>query len=513
MKATGWSYQKKVLILIAAIGIFRLIIAFTVQLGNDESYYWLYSQHLKSNYFDHPPMVALWIRATTLNLWLQNYPGFIRLGSVISCCIATWFMYKCVAALSNERAGFFAACLYNASFYAGVTAGIFILPDSPQMIFWTWSLYMIVLITQHENKLKYWLSFGISSGLCIMSKVHGLFIWIGLGCYILFYKRSWLTNIKLYTALAISIAICLPILFWNIKYNFATYKFDGARIDIEGAKHNWQYLIDELAAQLFINNPVNVVFIITGLFALRKRFLQRLPALTIFNFAGILLALILILISIYKQTLPHWSGPAYIAMLPVAAIYLDKRTKNNSSFFVRLSLGLHVFVLIAIVWMIYFFPKNFGVPSGKYVGLNDMTLDMYAWKQSGEKFDSIYANYQQKNLIPQNTPVICYKWWGAHIEYYFCRPANIKMIGLGNEMDLHEYIWMNNLRKDSVNMQQAFCIIPSDEFYNIKKAYHNYYKYVDSVTSIQTFRANKPAHNFYVYHLSGWKGNMPLIDK
>src|SRR5204863_8060187 len=92
MRKAGWSYKKRVLILIAAIGIIRLILAFTVQLGNDESYYWLYSQHLKSNYFDHPPMVALWIRATTLNLWLQDHPGFVRLGSVISCGIATWFM-------------------------------------------------------------------------------------------------------------------------------------------------------------------------------------------------------------------------------------------------------------------------------------------------------------------------------------------------------------------------------------------------------------------------------------
>ena len=91
------SYKKNVLLLIILFSIARLIVAFTIQLGNDESYYWLYSQHLKSNYFDHPPMIALWIRASTLNLWLQNYPGFIRLGSVLSCSLATWFMYKCVA--------------------------------------------------------------------------------------------------------------------------------------------------------------------------------------------------------------------------------------------------------------------------------------------------------------------------------------------------------------------------------------------------------------------------------
>src|SRR6478752_1508904 len=104
MKFPHWSYKQKVLLLIAATGMIRLTLAFIVDLGNDESYYWLYSQHLKTNYFDHPPMVALWIRITTLNLFLQDYPGFIRLGSVFSCCVATWFMFKCVSALSNERA-------------------------------------------------------------------------------------------------------------------------------------------------------------------------------------------------------------------------------------------------------------------------------------------------------------------------------------------------------------------------------------------------------------------------
>jgi hypothetical protein len=85
------------------------------------------------------------------------------------------------------------------------------------------------------------------------------------------------------------------------------------------------------------------------------------------------------------------------------------------------------------------------------------------------------------------------------------------MIGLGHIMDLHEYMWMNNLRKDSANMQQAFCIVPSDEFYNAKRVYKNYYTRIDSITNIQTFRGGKPAHNFYIYRLSGWKGVIPLV--
>ena len=510
MISTGWSYKKKVLILILAVGVLRLLMAFMIPLGNDESYYWVYSQHLKPNYFDHPPMVALWIRATTLNLLLQDHAGFIRLGSVISCCLATWFMFKCVAVLINERAGWFAACLYNAFFYAGVTAGIFAMPDAPEMLFWTWSMYLIVRITQNENKWNYWLLFGVASGLCIMSKVHGFFIWIGVGGYVLFYKRRWLFNPKLYAALVIAIVICLPLLFWNIHYNFITWKFNGPRIEFENAAINWHYFFDEISAQVFKNNPLNVAVIIVALFALQRQTTQRSPALTIFNFAGLSLALILLLIALHKETLAHWSGPAYIALTPVAAAWLDKRKKQNSVQLVSLSLGMHVFVLLYCAAFINYYPGTYGVRSGRFIGIGDKSLDLFGWNIAGKKFDSIYLDLEQRNIIPHHTPVVGYRWWDSHIEYYFCRPSNIKMIGLGDVMDLHEYVWMNRLRKDSVNMQQAFCIIPSDGFYNVRRVYANYYSHVDSVTNIQTYRVNEPAHNFYVYHLWGWKGNMPM---
>ena len=80
MNTTAWTYRKKVLTLIAAIGILRLILAFTVQLGNDESYYWLYSQHLKSNYFDHPPMIALVDKSKHLEFMASGLSRIYTLG-------------------------------------------------------------------------------------------------------------------------------------------------------------------------------------------------------------------------------------------------------------------------------------------------------------------------------------------------------------------------------------------------------------------------------------------------
>src|SRR5689334_17922432 len=78
-KADAFSYRKKLFTLIAVFSAVRLILAFVAELGNDEAYYWLYSQYWQWNYFDHPPMVAVWIRIFTANLALEQYEGFLRL--------------------------------------------------------------------------------------------------------------------------------------------------------------------------------------------------------------------------------------------------------------------------------------------------------------------------------------------------------------------------------------------------------------------------------------------------
>jgi len=510
---TGWSYKRKLFVLIIAISVIRLVIAFTVQLGNDESYYWLYSQQLKWNYFDHPPMVAIMVRIFTFNLSLPQSPGFLRLGSVIACALSTVFIYNCTKTLATERAAWFAACLYNASFYAGITAGIFVMPDSPQMVFWTLSLWMLAKITADEKKWASWIWFGITSGLCVMSKVHGVFIWVGLGSYILFYKRLWLANPRLYIALLVSFAISTPILIWNIHYNFVTYSFDSQRIDIHGFARNWNTFLRQACGQLLINNPFNVALILIALLTWRHHRMKRMPALTIFNFTGLLLASVILFISLYRaDTLPHWSGPAYVTLIPIAAIRLDSKNKRTACPKIFYwSMGGYLTFLILCTLTILYYPGNLGSKAGKDLGTDDLTLDMYGWKTAGLQFDSIYQKDIYEGRMPKGAPVVCYKWWGAHQEYYFCRPAGIQMIGLGDMVNLHEYMWMNAKRKSQVNFDAAYCIVPSDELYDIHEVYRDYYEEMEFAAEINISRGGKPAHNFYIYRLKGWKNNLPEI--
>ena len=408
-------YRKNVLLLIVSFSILRGIIASSVDLGNDESYYWFFSQAVKLNYFDHPGMIAVWIRIFTLNLWLENYEIFLRLGSIVGCGLSTWFLYKCVTTISSEKAGWFAACLYNASFYAGITAGLFIFPDAPQMVFYTFSLWMIAKITRDDRRWAYWILFGIGTGLCIMSKIHGAFIWFGLGLYILFLKRSFLTNPRLYVALVIALALTSPVLIWNIQYDFLTYRFHSERIYIHGFSLNWDSLLTALFGQFMINNPFNMLIILFAILAFYRQKITRLPALTIYNFIGITLGLLLLFISLYRTTLPHWSGPAFITLIPLAAIWLTQISKKIHLKLIPLSLGVNIIFMVACFFVIRFYPGNLGSKVKFEEGKGDLTLDMYGWKEAGKRFDSLYQKEAASGVMPLNAPVICYKWWGAHI--------------------------------------------------------------------------------------------------
>jgi hypothetical protein len=90
-------------------------------LGNDEVYYQSYALHLQWNYFDHPPLVALLIRLSTVNLFLSTN-SLYGWGRVICAAAGTMatLTFKTGTRLRNQRTGWIAAILYNTSFYTSI---------------------------------------------------------------------------------------------------------------------------------------------------------------------------------------------------------------------------------------------------------------------------------------------------------------------------------------------------------------------------------------------------------
>lgn len=497
------SFKKEVLVLIVTGMLFRWIAAGVTELGNDEAYYWLYSQYMQWNYFDHPPMVAVWIRLFTFNL-LFHHEAFIRLGSVAGCALATWFMYKTAATIHSEKAGWYTACLFNSSFYVSVTAGIYMLPDSPQIVFWTWSLWMIARLMDDEKSWRNWLLLGIATGFCMLSKVHGMFIWSGLILFMLLQKRKWLNYPQFYCSVLITIIIASPILIWNIQHDFINYRFHSNRVSLFSTDWNMKYFLMQLIGQITFNNPVNVLLIVWASF----RSVNKKPTAVIaFQLIAWPLVLLLILMSLTRETFPHWSGPAYVTLTPLAGIALAN--KIRISWFpkvIRLGIIVMVLVVTSGIMLINHYPGTWGSRAAEHLGKGDNTLDMFGWKEAGNKFAAWYRQGIKAGSIKAGTPMVCLFWSGAHVEFYFGRPAGMYMIGLGPVNLIHQYFWTNQQRSNHVMLNDAFCIIPSDQAWPALQNFYAYYQNIYLVKSFEIVRNNKPVHDFLVYRLHGFKG-------
>ena len=129
--------------LLVISAVVRGILAAWMEFGNDEVYYWTYALYPDWSHFDHPPMVGLVIQLFSLNLLLDS-EFFIRLASVVLMTANTYIIFCIGKELKDALTGLYSALLYTASIYAFVITGIFIMPDTPLMLFWLLAVWSAV---------------------------------------------------------------------------------------------------------------------------------------------------------------------------------------------------------------------------------------------------------------------------------------------------------------------------------------------------------------------------------
>ena len=85
---------KQTLALIIVLSVLvRGLLAWWLELGNDEVYYWTYALYPALSHFDHPPMVGFFIQVFSFNLFWDN-ELFLRLSSVVLGGFNTWIIYN-----------------------------------------------------------------------------------------------------------------------------------------------------------------------------------------------------------------------------------------------------------------------------------------------------------------------------------------------------------------------------------------------------------------------------------
>ena len=502
------SYTSKTAFLIVIVAIVKLCIAPLIELGNDEVYYWTYALQLDWNHFDHPPIIGFLIRLTSLNLWWSSELS-LRLGSILGASIATWFIFKLGKLIDGERVGWFAALIYTACIYTGFIAGFFILPDSPQMPFWTAALYIMahLILKQHDqNNVFVWALLGIVIGLATLCKVHGLYLWVGFGLFILFKRIAWLTNWRIYLAALITLCFTIPIFYWNFKNDFITYKFHSERVSNTGIQ--WESLLREIVGEITYQNPILFVLFIFSVIALlanKIRFKQKRIVIWLFSMSVPML-LTFWGISLFNPTLPHWSGPAYIPIFLIAAVYLERSTNKIYPNWLKIAIGFIIVLLIAGIATIRFSPRNFGSHDLQNYGEYCPTLDLSGWKDFGIQFNNLVKRDIDEKVMNNGSVILANQWFPAgHIEFYVSEPSEIPLIGVGSLKDLHKFIWLNKDRKKLAIGDDAYCIVPSNLPLDVQLTYGSYFTEIKPAQTINQVRNGGVVRYFYIYRMKECK--------
>lgn len=505
------SIQKKLLFLLLSGMLIRGFLAWWLELGNDEVYYWTYALYPDWSHFDHPPMVGWVIQLFSFNL-LFHSELFIRLSSVLLTTANTLIIYKIGKTILDEKTGFYAAILYTASVYGFVITGIMILPDTPQNFFWMLSLWFAVqLIKLPEDSQKWnqnFVAFGVAAGLSMLSKYTGIFLWGGLGLMMLFYKRNWFKFPVVYLSGFLTLLCFAPVVWWNYQNDFVSFSFQSERVSFFSSNLRPDLFATELAGQILYNNPVNFILIVLALFSAKKLKKKLGDSLRMLLFFSMPLIGVFLFFSLFRSTLPHWTGPAYNTLILLAAARLAhsshaKATRVNFPWELKASLiVLLIFISIGSLQIQFgLIPLKNENPYHR-LGKNDVTLDMYGWRSLKTEFASIKRKSEENGSMPLNAALVGENWFPlANMDYYVAHPLGMKALGLGSPDRLHKYMWINNLRGGLQKGSDYWYITNSRDYKHPADIYQDWFSEVIAADTITVFRRQQAAKRFFVFKL------------
>lgn len=306
----------------AAIGVVALLIAARaltaamLPLSFDESYFWLWTKHLAVSYYDHPPLIALAIKAGTLAFGDTEFG--VRAASLLASIAASWAVWRAGALLiGDELAGaaacvFFNATLMIASQSMSATPDALVLAESAFLLFFVAKL-------QTGGNAKWWLAIGGALGAAFLTKYTAFFLGAGVALWLVSARdtRIWLKTPWPYAAAAIAIACFIPNLWWNATHDWVSFKFQFGRV-VEG-EPTLKYLGEFIGSELALASPF---ILIAAIYGLAKRPLSIASAIVWPALAYFLVH------SIHARVQGNWPSFTYPALAILAAMALQTPTNR-----------------------------------------------------------------------------------------------------------------------------------------------------------------------------------------
>lgn len=317
----GPSHALVTLLVVSTVA--RVAVSGLLDLGQDESYALAISRTFQLSFFDHPP-IAFWLAGVMQALAGRDIsPILLRLPFVLMFTASTWALCELTRRLWDERAGLWAAGLLTTAPFFFASAGSFVVPDGPLVLFLLLAaipLATIVLKPSSDHHWRDWLLAGLCIGLAMLSKYQAVLTLLGAFAYLALSPRSrhWLRRPQPYIAALLALAVFAPVLIWNAQNNWVSFAFQLGR---GGDGHHGLDPVSFLRAALgeaVYLQPWTLAALIVAVIAVRRDGAARfclalaLPAILLFNLLPLLGDL----------GLPHWSMAGWLFLFPLLGAVL-----------------------------------------------------------------------------------------------------------------------------------------------------------------------------------------------
>lgn len=329
----------------------NLIQATFTGLTNDEAYYWMYSQHLDYGYFDHPPAIAVIIKAG-FSIF-QNEIG-VRWIVVL---MGTGFVW--ITFLLTNRQNFPLFFLLVCTVSCMEVYGFIAVPDAP-LLFFTAAFFLLYKRWLNDNRFVNTLLLGITIALLLYCKYHGLLVLF----FTLLSNLRLLKNKQFYLLILISVTAYLPHIVWQINNDYPSYQYHVLTKSQD--PYNPLDSLVYIGGQLLIFGPIMSVFLFGSVLRYQAQNLLEKALL----FTGVGFILFFLLSTLNAPVEANWTLVAVVPLLVLG--YQSISTQNKlKKWAIPLSLISCVLFLFFRINLIFDFVPTLG---------SKLIPEFYGWR-------------------------------------------------------------------------------------------------------------------------------------
>jgi 4-amino-4-deoxy-L-arabinose transferase-like glycosyltransferase len=356
------------------------------QLVPDEAYYWTWSRHLAGGYLDHPPMVALMIRAGTAifghnEFGVRFFAAILAAGTALAVAITA-------GRLSGPRAALWAVIILLCSPAVAAMAMI-ITPDTPGCFFAAGTLLAAVSVflspPNSTRRTIWWLALGTSMGLALLSKYTTVLIGVAIATAIFSTAqgRSELKRPGIWLALLMAVVAFSPTIIWNAAHNWASFRFQLSHGLGEDEGSRALSFLGYLPGQAVVWTPVLLAVTLIALvhFWRRLRDLDVVDRILLFSAT---LPLVFFWYSSSRHHVePNWPTTAYLPATILLIRYIQEKPAGRRRQWTEIGV-----VIAACATIILHVPELWALTPGSW-RMPGKWGDLFAWRDLARQVDAV----------------------------------------------------------------------------------------------------------------------------